>query len=117
MTIVGPKRSGKGTIARVLRELIGPNNTCSPTLAGLGTPFGLQPLLHKRLAIVSDARLSGRTDSAIVTERLLSISGEDAQDIARKYRNSICVRLPVRFMILTNELPRLNDPSGALVGG
>jgi putative DNA primase/helicase len=114
LMIVGPKRSGKGTIARILRALIGVHNTASPTLAGLGTNFGLSPLLGKTLAVISDARLSGRTDAAVVVERLLSISGEDAQTIDRKHKAPVTTTLPTRFMVLTNELPRLNDPSGAL---
>ena len=113
--LVGPPRSGKGTIARVLRELVGLDNVCAPTLASLGERFGLEPLLDKTLAIIADARLSGRTDTAIVTERILSISGEDAQTVDRKNRTSRTEPLPVRFMILSNELPRLNDASGALV--
>jgi putative DNA primase/helicase len=114
--LIGPKRSGKGTIARVQRALVGPDNVAGPTLASLGTNFGLQPLLGKTLAVVSDARLSGRTDAAVVVERLLSISGEDAQTIDRKYLTPVTVRLPTRFVILTNELPRLGDASGALPG-
>jgi putative DNA primase/helicase len=82
----------------------------------LGTNFGLQPLLGKTVAVISDARLSGRTDSAVVVERLLSISGEDAQDVDRKYLSAVTGKLSVRFTILTNELPRLNDASGALAG-
>ncbi|HEX4143768.1 MAG TPA: phage/plasmid primase, P4 family [Pirellulales bacterium] len=111
--LVGPPRSGKGTIARVLAALIGKANVAGPTLAGLATNFGLWPLIGKSLAIISDARLSGRTDSAIVTERLLSISGEDAQTIDRKNLPPITCKLPTRLMILTNELPRLPDASGA----
>ena len=79
LMLVGPKRSGKGTIARVLGRVVGMANVCGPTLASLGTNFGLWPLLGKMLAIVADARLSGRTDTAVVVERLLSISGEDAR--------------------------------------
>jgi putative DNA primase/helicase len=115
LMLIGPRRSGKGTIARVLQRLVGLANVCAPTLAGLGTNFGLWPLLSKTLAIISDARLSGRTDVAVITERLLSISGEDAQTIDRKNLPHVTARLPVRFVILTNELPKLNDPSGALV--
>jgi putative DNA primase/helicase len=116
LMMVGPRRSGKGTIARVLRALLGLQNTVSPTLASLTTNFGLWPLVGKTLAVISDARLSGRTDIAIVTERLLSINGEDAQTIDRKNLPPITCLLPVRFMILTNELPRLHDVSGSLVG-
>ena len=116
MMIVGPRRSGKGTIARVLRETIGPANCCGPTLAGLATNFGLWPLLGKSVGIISDARLSGRTDSQIVVERLLSISGEDALTIDRKNLEPVTCKLPTRMMILSNELPRLGDSSGALAG-
>jgi putative DNA primase/helicase len=116
LILVGPKRAGKGNIGRVLRAGIGPDNVAGPTLASLGTNFGLWPLLDKTLAIISDARLSGRTDAAVVTERVLSISGEDAQTVDRKYLSPVTTKLPTRLMILTNELPRLGDSSGALAG-
>jgi putative DNA primase/helicase len=115
LLVVGPRRSGKGTIGRVLTQMIGVANVCAPTLGSLTGPFGLQPLLGKTLAVISDARLSRRTDAAVVVERLLSISGEDSQTVERKYQSSVTGKLPVRFVILTNELPRIDDPSGALV--
>jgi putative DNA primase/helicase len=113
---VGPKRSGKGTIARVLTSIVGMANTVAPTLAGLGTNFGLAPLIGKRVAIISDARLGWRPDQHAIAERLLSITGEDAITIDRKYREAWTGRLQVRFLILSNELPRLADASGALAG-
>ena len=36
LLIVGPPRSGKGTIGRVLRELLGHENVVGPTLSSLG---------------------------------------------------------------------------------
>jgi P4 family phage/plasmid primase-like protien len=112
--IVGPKRSGKGTIARILTALLGAVNVAGPTLASLGTNFGLQPLIGKSLAIISDARLGGRADVHVVVERLLAISGEDAITIDRKYHHQWTGYLPTRFLLLTNELPKLTDASGAL---
>jgi putative DNA primase/helicase len=112
--IVGPKRSGKGTIGRVLTALLGRDNVEAPTLVGLGTNFGLAPLIGKPLAIISDARLGGKADQQLIAERLLSISGEDSLTIDRKYKSAWTGRLPTRFLILTNELPRLADASGAL---
>jgi len=114
--IVGPKRSGKGTIARVLTQVLGAANVCGPTLSGLATNFGLQPLIGKRLAIISDARLGGKADAQVIVERLLAITGEDALTIDRKFRDAWTGRLDVRFLLLTNELPRLTDSSGALAG-
>jgi putative DNA primase/helicase len=112
--LVGPKRAGKGTIGRVLVGLLGAHHVAAPTLASLSTNFGLQPLVGKPLALVSDARLSNKADSKIVVERLLSVSGEDSLTIDRKYRDPWTGRLPTRFVVLTNELPRLTDSSGAL---
>ena len=114
MLLIGPPRSGKGTIARVQREVVGRLNVAGPTLASLATNFGLWPLVGKSVAIVSDARLGGRTDAAVVVERLLSISGEDTLTIDRKFQEPITVKLPTRFTIISNELPRLSDSSGAL---
>jgi putative DNA primase/helicase len=115
LLMVGPRRSGKGTIARVLTQLVGQGNVCGPTTSSLAGPFGLQPLIGKSLAIVSDARFSGENISTVV-ERLLCISGEDAVTIDRKYLGSVTMKLFVRFMFLSNELPRLGDASGALAG-
>jgi putative DNA primase/helicase len=112
--LCGPKRGGKGTVGRVLTAMLGKGNVSSPTLAGLATNFGLQCLIDKPLAIISDARLSGRVDQAVVVERLLSISGEDGQTIDRKHREPVTLTLPTRFLVLTNELPRLSDSSGAM---
>ena len=54
--LVGPKRAGKGTINRVLTRMIGPHNVAGPTLASLGTNFGLQDLIGKPVAVISGAR-------------------------------------------------------------
>lgn len=114
LMLVGPKRSGKGTIARILQSLVGIGNYCSPTLNGLGGQFGAESLIGKRLAVISDARLGTRADVSAVAERLLSISGEDTQTVDRKHRTSWTAKLDVRFMLLTNEVPALLDQSGAL---
>lgn len=111
---VGPKRSGKGTIGRVLTGLLGRESVAAPTLASLATNFGVAPLIGRPLALVSDARLGARIDQSTVVERLLSISGEDSITVDRKYRDPWTGRLPTRFLILTNELPRLSDTSGAV---
>ena len=111
--MVGPPRSGKGTIGRVLEALIGPDNVVFPTVTNFSSNFGLQPLIGKQLAIIPDARF-GRRDQQRVAERLLSISGEDSLTVERKYKNAWTGRLKVRFLILSNELPSIPDTAGAL---
>jgi len=112
--LIGPPRSGKGTILRVLESLVGYHNRVSPSLAGIGTQFGLQPLIGKRLAMISDARLSGKTDQQPIVENLLRISGEDALSIDRKNISAWTGKLPTRFVLASNELPAFSDASAAL---
>ena len=114
LLVVGPMRSGKGTIARVISALLGDNNVAGPTLAGLCGDFGLQELVDKPAAIISDARLAKTRDASIAVERLLSISGEDALTINTKYRPLFTTKLPTRITIMSNEIPNLADTSGAL---
>ena len=114
LLMVGPPRSGKGTVARVIRELVGHDSVAGPTMHSLSGEFGLEPLIPRTVAIISDARIGARTDKAAVTERLLSISGEDALTVNRKNTSQWTGRLQTRFAILTNELPALSDGSGAL---
>jgi putative DNA primase/helicase len=115
LLLVGPTRAGKGVTARILGALVGAENVAGPTLSSLNGDFGLAPLLGKTLAVVSDARLNGRSASVVV-ERLLSISGEDTLTVNRKYREQWTGKLPTRLMLCSNELPQLGDASMAIAG-
>jgi putative DNA primase/helicase len=112
--LIGPPRSGRGTIGRLTQKLIGPCNVASPTLSGLATQFGAGLLIGKPVAIIGDARLSRRSDPAIALERLLSISGEDSIQIDRKNKPPWEGKLPTRMVMISNELPKFADASGAL---
>ncbi|WP_292531890.1 phage/plasmid primase, P4 family [Methylocystis sp.] len=112
--IVGPARSGKGTIARVLSALLGPKNFCGPSLNQLSQQFGMQSLIGKKLAVVPDARLDNRANRSVITEKLLSIIGEDVQEINRKNREYWSGILRLRVMILSNELPDFKDDTGVI---
>jgi putative DNA primase/helicase len=117
MMVIGPPRSGKGTISRTLKALLGGAQTVvNPTLASMADKFEMHSWLGKSLAIINEARLPSSVDATIITERLISIVGEDAQDIHRKFMNPISsVKLNLRFMLFTNQIPKLNDDSSALV--
>jgi putative DNA primase/helicase len=114
MLVVGPTRGGKGTIARLLGKMIGPRNVAGPTLSSLSYDFGMAPLIGKPLAVISDARLDAKANTSVVVERLLSISGEDTLTVNRKYRDQWTGKLPTRFLVISNELPRLGDASGTI---
>lgn len=112
--LIGPPRSGKGTILRILESLVGSSNRVSPSLAGIGTNFGIQPLIGKRVAMISDARLSGRADQQPIVENLLRISGEDSLTVDRKQIAAWSGKLPTRFIMASNEIPAFSDASAAL---
>jgi len=112
--LIGPKRSGKGTILRVLTALLGAQNVVGPTLSGLATQFGLASLIGRPLAAISDARLGKQRDAYMAVERLLAISGEDTITVPRKYKDDWTGRLPTRFVLLSNELPAFEDASATI---
>lgn len=115
LLLVGPPRSGKGTVAAILTQLLGMANVAGPSLSDFSTQFGCAQLLGKRAAIVGDARFAGRADQmAQVAARLLSISGGDTLTVDRKYGQPWIGVLQARLVVCTNEVPRLPDHSGAL---
>lgn len=115
LLLIGPPRSGKGTISRALKALVGQANTASPTMGQLAEPFGKQSLIGKTLAIIADARISARHDMDRIVEDFLSITGEDSRSVAQKHKESWEGTLKVRFVVMSNELPKLTDESAAIV--
>ncbi len=116
MMIIGKPRCGKGTISRTLNAMLGRESVCTPTLGNLAVPTELHGLIGKSVALINETRLSDRADKDVITERLLSIVGEDAQDVQRKYLTTMhSVRLALRFTMFSNVIPSLNDSSSAIV--
>jgi putative DNA primase/helicase len=111
--IIGPKRSGKGTIAKIIQKLVGTSNCCSPTTTGLADRFGMETLIGKTVSIINDARFNKQTAQTAI-ERILNITGEDCISIERKFKTPITLRLPARMIFLSNELPYLPDSSNAI---
>jgi putative DNA primase/helicase len=114
--LIGPPRSGKGTIGRVLKGLLGSTNYTAVSLQSLGGEFGMEHLIGKKLALVPDVKLDGRMNVTVVMERLLTIIGEDEQSINRKNKSFWEGRLGIRWLILGNDVPKFRgtDEAGAL---
>lgn len=108
----GLPRSGKGTVANMLEQLIGEETVASPSMPSLVGTFGEQPLIGKSLAVFSDINWQFR-DIAEAVEIVKKISGRDARDVQRKNREVWHGKLGVRFMIMGNDLPKFTDASGA----
>jgi P4 family phage/plasmid primase-like protien len=113
--IIGPRRSGKGTINKVLVALLGQHNTVAPQLEELCDTFGLQPWLGKLLASFTDARAPERNRGAVVSQ-LLRIVGGDTVTVNRKNKEAWSGYLPTRLVVYSNEALQLTENSNALVG-
>ncbi|MCG8503673.1 MAG: phage/plasmid primase, P4 family [Sphingomonadales bacterium] len=111
---VGPPRAGKGVYTRVLQSLIGEGNYTSPIARNLAGRFGLQPLIGKQLAVISDMRHGKNINSTGLVETLLTISGEDSVSVERKKIENWEGKLNTRFLIVSNEVLQLKDTSDAL---
>lgn len=114
LMLVGPGRSGKGTISRTLQKLVGNGNTVSPSLSSIGSEFGMAELIGKPLAVLEDARAADGNRNSAAVEKLLNVIGEDALSINRKNQSYWNGTLPTRFMLISNETPRFLDSSGAI---
>lgn len=115
LTILGPKRSGKGTINKVLVDLLGQHNTVAPQMDELCDTFGLQPWIGKTLASFTDARIASQKSSGVVSQ-LLRIVGGDTITVNRKNKEAWSGYLPTRIILYSNEMPQLAENSGALSG-
>jgi putative DNA primase/helicase len=116
---VGPPRGGRGTIGRVLRGLIGPENYIGTSLKAFSEPFGMENFVGKKVAVFSDARLDGvpQRNLTIIAERLLRITGEDEVEVNRKNSKYWNGQLTTRAVIFSNELFRFQDDSVRWQGG
>lgn len=112
LCLIGPSRSGKGTILKVCMALVGDGAVGLRSLNQLGTEFGLQALLNKSLAVIDDARFKGVSGG--VVETLLTIIADGETNVNVKHKDPVSVRLDARLMLATNESPRFTETSNAL---
>lgn len=112
--LIGPPRSGKGTLLRVMQLFLG-QHVVSLEFSDLGTHFGLETVVGKSVMYIHEPAADYRhTDLEVITSRLKAISGGDELAVARKNKINIRTRLDLAIIMAMNEFPRLNDSSGAL---
>lgn len=113
--LLGPPRSGKGTIAKLLFRLFGPDAT-GFKLAGLDGNFALESLLGRSLAIDGDVRRSKSVnrDEGKIVERVLGITSGDVQEVPRKNKTAVTCVLPTRLVLNSNPPFSLRDVGGAM---
>lgn len=114
LLMIGPPRSGKGTIVGVMEKLVGLGNYCALTIGQLSDKFGLADIPGKKLIEMNEAYFDGKSSNKKAVERLLSLIGRDMVVSERKYKNPISVRADGCFVMSTNKLPNLVNVGSAL---
>jgi putative DNA primase/helicase len=111
---VGKPRAGKGTITRVIQQLLGEFNMCGPGLEELVKSPILDLMSSKLVAMIPDARSVTPHMRQQVLSKLLAIIGEDSISFDRKYKGAKTMLMPSRIILTANDMPSFIDPSGAL---
>lgn len=114
MNLLGGTRSGKSTAHNALRDLVGPQHAASAMMPDLGSDFGMQGFLDKRLVIVPDAHDAPTRNRAAALERIKSVTGGDEVSVNRKNLPIVNATLRARILVTCNRLPKFIDESGAL---
>lgn len=123
--LIGPKRSGKGTITHVLHQLVGDRAYVGMSFdTWTASENSRQVMLGKRVGVFADVRLKpGRAYgssydpggiSHTAAELMLNITGGDRISVPRKYMDAWVGVLPIKLMLISNEVPNLNDGGGVL---
>ncbi len=113
LVIQGPSGSGKGTLDRLLSKVLGRRHAGYTMDDFKNSGFPMEPLIGKTLVTISDQR--AQLNMKKFTDLLLQVVGGDAVTLRLPYaKRSITQRLPLTFVILTNEIPMLPDNAGAL---
>lgn len=117
MLLLGPPRSGKGTIGRILERIAGTQNFSGGSLHAFASDKFIDSLRTKPVMFIGDAEGKvSRNQVGTIIERLKTISGNDAVTFDRIYKSSLTETLPTRITVASNNTPQLFDDSGALAG-
>jgi P4 family phage/plasmid primase-like protien len=111
LILVGPSRTGKTELSRIIRLLIG-NPIATPSVAEISERFGLSSLYEAAAWIRDDAINEGDN---LDPQRFKTIVTGEPIDIERKHRPAVSgVELQLPVLLTTNALPRARDRSDAI---
>lgn len=110
----GASRAGKSTLASVIESIVGRDNTASTSLSLIGSDFGLQNLMGKKLCVFQDAERASLDRMGVATERIKSLSSNEPIGINRKGQSVIFQRMGIKIAFVCNRLPNFLNDEGAL---
>jgi putative DNA primase/helicase len=117
LLMYGRVRSGKGTITRVLQELVGRDGFFGTSVSQLSSHFGLQGLELARAICVHEVNRVDSQAGEKFAQVMKNIVGQDPMDIDRKYREPLHnVVINAKIILQSNEVPMLPNRGAGLSG-
>lgn len=111
LILVGPSRTGKTELSRIIRLLIG-DPIATPSVAEISERFGLASLYDAAAWIRDDAINEG---DDLDPQRFKTIVTGEPIDIERKHKPAVPgVELALPVLLTTNSLPKARDKSDAI---
>lgn len=114
--LVGEPRTGKGTIADVLIEVLGDGNVVTSRLNSLVGRHELHNFVGKSLLFFDELEVGHMTDTAEAVGRLKTIIAGTPVSADPKHKDAFTFRVLGKVLMTANKIPRLRDTSGALAG-
>jgi putative DNA primase/helicase len=114
MIFYGVPASGKSTVTSTLAALLGTDRCSALDFNDLNYSFGLESLIGKYSAIISEDQVTKRMDGGHILQSLKRLTGQNLISIRRKFKPAYSTQLSARITYETNELPRFVDNPQAL---
>jgi P4 family phage/plasmid primase-like protien len=117
MVFYGEGGTGKTTIATPLAALLGDENVSAVAFKTFNDQFSLSGTLGKFLNIVGDMNPRGarwRKGEMIDEAKLKQFIDGSKLQFEKKYKDAVFVHATAKLMMLTNELPHIEDPTNAM---
>ena len=110
---LGPKRTGKGTMMRVIEAVVGQNSCSHVSLQDLlEHRFMRARLFGKKLNSYGDLPATPLKDAGIFK----NVTGEDTIDAENKYEQPFSFKNSAKMLSSANRLPKMRVPDDAFYG-
>lgn len=114
--LIGQPRTGKGTIAEALIEMLGDENVVTSRLNSLVGRHELHNFVGKSLLFFDELEVGHMTDTAEAVGRLKTIIAGTPVSADPKHKAAFTFRMLGKVLMTANKIPRLRDASGAMAG-
>ena len=111
----GKSRGGKGTITRVLTNMVGEKNMTAPPLSSFVKDSALHEMSRSSLALVPEAGDLHPSIREVVLGNFKAITGGDPVGYHVMYKGGQSSTFSCKLVVSTNGMPKFSDPSGALM--